>query len=1592
MFSLSGFGSYPSRQVMSVAKLLILNPNEFDLWKMRIEQLARKNELQARGTLLMALPDKYQLMFNIHKDAKTLMEAIEKRFGGNKETKKDSYPYLEEQSLDDLFNSLKIYEAEVKSSSSASTSTQNIAFVSSQTTDSTNDSVSAVASVSTASAKIHVFALPNVDTLRRNLRANGPTSMVFDMSKVECYNCHRKGHFAKECRSPKDTRRNGAAEPQRRNVLVDDESLPPSPIYDRYQSGDGYHAVPPPYTGTFMPPKPDLVFHNALNVTETVHTAFNVEPSPTKLDNDLSPTHRPTAPIIKDWVSDSEDDSEAEVPHNATSFVQPIKQVKTPRLSVKTVETSIPTANTKTTIPKPKNNGNRTNRKTCFVCNSLDHLVKDSKTVVTKPHSPPRRNINRSPSPKASNFPPKVTAVKAPMVNVVKGVQGKWEWKPKCLILDHVSRNTSTSMTLKRFDYNDALGRSKYVAFGGNLKGGKISGKGIENQLSLKVKIIISDNGTELKNNDLNQFCGMKGIKREFSVPRTPQQNGIVERKNRTLNEAARTMLADSLLPIPFWAEVVNTACYAQNMVLVTKPQNKTPYELLLGRTSSIGFMRPFGCPITILNTLDPLGKFNGSGPTWLFDIDTLTRTMNYQPVTAGNQSNPRASVQEQFDTEKAREKNVQQYVLFPVWSSGSNNPQNTDGDATFEVKEPEFEGRKPQSEVHVSSSSSAQTKKHDNKTKRQAKGKIPAVGQILTNSTNTFSAAGPLNATVCPTHGKSSYVDAFQYPDDLNMPELEDITYSDDEEDVGAEDDFTNLETTITVSPIPTIRVHKDHPVTQIIGNLSLATQTRSMKRVAKDQAMQDELLQFKMQKVWVLVNLPHGKRAIGTKWVFRNKKDERGIVVRIKARLVAQGHTQEEGMIMKKSLLQFAFLYETIEEEVYVCQPPGFEDPDYPDKVYKVVKALYELHQAPRAWFETLASYLLENGFQRGKIDQTLFIKRQKAKILRKFGLTNGKSASTPIDTEKPLLKDPDRKDVNDVMRLQALVDKKKVIITKDTIRDALRLDDAEGIDCPPNEEIFAELSRMGTSWNEFSSSMASAVICLSIGRKFNFSKYIFDSLVGDLSSHTTKYSSPAVTQKVFANMRKVGNGFSGVNTPLFEGMIVAQQADEGAAKVNVDDVPTAGVADEGVASINADAILTTAAEPIISSLTPPTQPQPPSQDLPSTSQDAEISMDLLYNLLDTCTTLTERVKNIEQDKITQALEIIKLKQKEVAVDAEIEESADVQGRQAESQVQIYQIDLEHADKVLSMQDDEVEPAELQEVVEVVTTAKLITEVVTAASATIIDAALILTTVAALTLTTTPNAARRRKGVVIRDPEETVTPSTIIHTKAKSKDKGKGILVEEPKPLKKQAQIEQDEAFVRELTEELSKTINWDDVIDQVQRKEKEDNVVMRYQALKRKPQNEAQAIKNMMIYLRNMDGFKMDYFKGMKYDDIPPIFEKYFNSNVAFLDKTREQMEKEDNKALKRISESQEDKAAKKQKLNEEVAKLKRHLRIVPDDEEDVYTEATPLAHKAPVVDYEIYTENNKPYYKIKRANGTHQLYLSFLACLEILTEKT
>nr|GEV99853.1 hypothetical protein [Tanacetum cinerariifolium] len=430
--------------------------------------LARKNELKARGTLLMALPGKHQLKFNSHKDAKTLMEAIEKRFG---------------------------------------TASQNLAFVSSAHTDSTTDSVSVAASVSAACIKLHAspFLNINVDDLEEmdlrwqmamltmrarrflqktgiNLGANGPTSLRFDMSKVECYNCHRKGHFARECRSPKDLRR----------LESDYESWPPSNLYDRFQPSGGYHVVPPSYTGTFMPPKPDLVFNTAPTTVKSDHLAFNVQLSPTKPEQDLSHTTRPSAPIIEDWVSDSEEDSETKVTQFVPSFAQSSKHVKSPRHSAQPIKTILPAATHVPASPKSNSSGNRRNKKACFICKSVDHLIKDcdyhtkkmaqptSRTYAYRGHHKQYAPLNHS-KPQKHRIPTTVfTQSKLVSNTAVRPVSAAL---PNIIVTrprhahQVVSVVSVVQGNMSYLSYFKELNEG-YVTFGGNPKGGKITSKG----------------------------------------------------------------------------------------------------------------------------------------------------------------------------------------------------------------------------------------------------------------------------------------------------------------------------------------------------------------------------------------------------------------------------------------------------------------------------------------------------------------------------------------------------------------------------------------------------------------------------------------------------------------------------------------------------------------------------------------------------------------------------------------------------------------------------------------------------------------------------------------------------------------------------------------------------------------------------------------------------------------------------------------------------------------------------------------------------------------------------------------------------------
>ncbi|GJX10399.1 putative ribonuclease H-like domain-containing protein [Tanacetum coccineum] len=596
----------------------------------------------------------------------------------------------------------------------------------------------------------------------------------------------------------------------------------------------------------------------------------------------------------------------------------------------------------------------------------------------------------------------------------------------------------------------------------------------IENQLNHRVKIIRSDNGTEFKNRDMLEFCGNKGIKQEYSNARTPQQNGVAERMNRTLIEAARTMLADSLLPTTFWAEAVSTACYIFNRVRVTKPQNKTPYELLFGQKPIISYIRPFGCHVTILDTLSVLGKFDGKsdegflvgyslnskayrvynlvtkrvevnlhvnfledkpnvkgvGYRWMFDIDYLTDSMNYIPVSLENQANPHAGTSEvtnsagtsQTPNANASEEKDEDAELIVVPSAVKNTVEKVETrtkskESSTNSKTKEILTEPPQEKEASSTDTSEDNPKILAFRRELEEIALKNLGKVSgNNSTSTPSV----------NTGSESINTGRLDPDDSSMPELE---------------IFHNLPTEIEVSPTPTLRIHNIHLKSQIRGDPKSTVQTRSKLQqksgahalfsyIQKQQRSNHKDQQHCLFACFLSQEEPKKitEALQDDSWVQAmqeelNKRDEKGVVVRNKARLVAQGYTQEEGIDYDevfapvarieaiKLFLAFAsfmgfivyqmdvksvFLYGTIDEEVYVSQPPGFVDPDHPKKVYKVVKALYGLHQAPRA--------LGQEGYHAGSSISDKYV----AEILKKFDLVNIKTAITPMETKVALTKD--------------------------------------------------------------------------------------------------------------------------------------------------------------------------------------------------------------------------------------------------------------------------------------------------------------------------------------------------------------------------------------------------------------------------------------------------------------------------------------------------------------------------------------------------------------------------------------------------------
>nr|GEU52994.1 putative reverse transcriptase domain-containing protein [Tanacetum cinerariifolium] len=1029
---------------------------------------------------------------------------------------------LDIMSIDDLYNNFKIVEQEVKRTvtSSSSSGSQNMAFLSSS--GSTKEVDTANIQVSTANTPVCIVSShDNAANLSdatvgngfivaasfaeheskkilpenyKNITINGSDTAGYDKTNVKCFNCHKMGHFARECRSPRNQEsmpRN--QESLRKTVNVEDTSSKAMVTINRAGFDWSYMAddeVPTnmalmdfsdsefdlaTYKRGLASVEEQLVFYkknevmfcdqidvlkrdasfrdseiNALNLqvkklkkekesnqikinnfenasksldkligsqitynsrTGLGFTSYNVvAPPPIGLfvpptinlsnsdtSNEIKKAH--DAPIIEDLVSDSDKDEYEKMVLKSDTVEHKPEQANQPRKVSQNPWNNRINWNEMST--QKLGVGFQFTKKVCFVCGSFSHLIKDcdfyDKKMVQKPMlknmekgtgqrevrpvwNNPMRTNHQNFSNSRRNFAPTAVLTKSRIVLISTARQSSS--RAAALVSAVRPINTATSKLLKNglmllspqhARFGDLKLRYKimspktvdhtfvrdltmliqkadskniyyftdfkehdggYVAFGGGAKGGKITGKGTIR--------------TEFKNRVMNELCEEKSIKREYSVARTPQKNRVTKRRNKTLIEAARTMLADSKLPTTFWVEAVNTACYVQNRVLVVKPHFKTHYELFKDEGIFVGYST-ISKAFRVYNTrtkkveenlhitfLENKPMIAGGGPEWSFDIDALSKSINYAPVPTGTHSNGFARKGASLDAD------------------GHNKDKH----------------------------GPCQASESDNQERPNAE-----------SSPKIVNIVGPVN-TATPTYA--------DYPSDPRMPDLEYTRIFDDaydDRDEGAEVDYNNLETIISMEP---------KRVTQALDDKSWV------------EAMQEELLQFKLLNVWTLVDLPLGKRAIGTKWVYRNKRDQRGIIFINKSKLVAHGHRQEEGIDYDEVFAPVARIEEikTIEEEVYVSQPPGFVDPEFPDIVYKRSSSTEsEQHMHKRFQMRSIGELTFFLGLQVEQRKDGIFLSQDKyvCDILKNFGFSSVKSASTPMETHKPLSKDAAGTDVD-------------------------------------------------------------------------------------------------------------------------------------------------------------------------------------------------------------------------------------------------------------------------------------------------------------------------------------------------------------------------------------------------------------------------------------------------------------------------------------------------------------------------------------------------------------------------------------------------
>nr|GEV74202.1 putative ribonuclease H-like domain-containing protein [Tanacetum cinerariifolium] len=839
----------------------------------------RKNDVMARTTLLLALPNEHQLRVSKYDTAKELWEAILKTFDGNEATKKTKKNQLKQQygnfkaegsetleqtfnrddldtmSLDDVYNYLKVYKPEVQKR--AGSNIQNMAFIYSSNTSSEKSEVPTVQGVSTASAQV---STDSTDVAAANLSYDTVCAFIatqpngsYMVEEDEALKNHSFVTNEKEepteyalmakSRSSSDNEKDLSwmGLPEFVDDTVTDYTRPTSSI-DVSESGIPQDNI-----------DDKGYWYNACSRNMTGNISYLSEYEPFN-GGYVSFGHE------KGKITGKGSIKTGKLEFENVYFVEELKYNESMLWHRRLGHLNFKTMNklVRSNLVKGLPSKSFKNNHSCVACLKGKQHKASCKSNLVNSISKPLYTLHMD------LFGP----------TSVSSLNHKW-----------ILRNFITE---------------------------------IENLKDLNVKIIRSDNRGEFRNKEMDEFCSRKGIKREFSNARTPQQNGVAKRRNRTLIEVVRTMLVDAKLHVAFWAKAVNTACYVKIRVLVIKPHNKTPYELFNERSLAIGFLRPFGCHVMILNTLDHLGKFDAKGDEGYFVGYTLSSKA--------------------FRVFNKRTKKIKENLHMDFLE---NKPLKR------ELEQEEVNGDK---EVLESS------------------GNLIHTASIKVSTNDSFALASSLTMeTKVPT--VSTHVPTGS----LYVPSLQDL-FGDTSEAVSLNDvkaDLSNMETDIQVSPTPTLKIHKDHPKSQITKPIDTLVQTRQKTKNVDEQSFITiihqktnlDLLQYCLLSCFLSQEEPKKKvdALKDPRWVESMQQEllqfkiqnEEGIdykevcvpVARIEAIRLFLAYASYMGFTIYQMDVKSAFLYRTIDEEVYVMQPPGFQDPEFPHRVYKVEKAIHQV-----------------------------------------------------------------------------------------------------------------------------------------------------------------------------------------------------------------------------------------------------------------------------------------------------------------------------------------------------------------------------------------------------------------------------------------------------------------------------------------------------------------------------------------------------------------------------------------------------------------------------------------------------------------------